>query len=108
MDVGLDRVPALSTAASTAVLPGHAIHGMRKMHLSITNYEPHRDDRRSAAPELRQQMDDVLKELREARQDIERLRQEVTDLRSMTLLGRWQRFTSHRLTATPHYPPRPI
>lgn len=51
---------------------------------------------------------DVVKELREARKEIERLRDDVRELKQRTLLHRWYKFKSHRLTALPHYPPRPI
>ncbi len=88
------------------------------MTSAITNNGHHLDhgrEARDAAAPLHAEMQrctqyvvDLSKELRETRKEIERLRQDVRELKHKTLLHRWQRFTSHRLTAAPHYPPRPI
>jgi GT2 family glycosyltransferase len=50
----------------------------------------------------------LTEQLQETNQKIDGLREELAEIKSKTLLWRWQRFTSHRLTATAHYPPHPL
>ncbi|MCI0682828.1 MAG: glycosyltransferase [Gemmataceae bacterium] len=55
-----------------------------------------------------EQIADLTRQLHEARTEISTIRHGLWELRSMTFRYRWRKFTSHRLTALPHYPPRPI
>lgn len=50
----------------------------------------------------------LTEQLQDANKKIEGLRGEILDIKRTTLRYRWQRFLSHRLTATAHYPPHQL
>lgn len=55
-----------------------------------------------------EQIADLAQKLQDARTELAQVRQGLWELRLMTFRHRWRKFTSHRLTAYPHYPPHPI
>src|SRR5688572_12140661 len=80
------------------------------MNMTATR-ENHVDDGQNGAAALQEevrrcaeQIAELTQKLEDTRTELERVHYGLWELRLMTFRYRWRKFTSHRLTAYPHYP----